>query len=110
MNTAVKALTGKALVWRSFSWRMTRHQFILMLSVAAILLSAFSLVYLKDVNRRLMSHYEVQQSNNIQLRNRWSQLVIQKSKFAGQRHVAALAKRDLHMTLPLASAIVMIHQ
>lgn len=110
MNTAVKVLTGKTLVWRSFSWRLTRLHMVLMLSVTAILLSAFSLVYLKDMNRRLTSHYEVQQSNNIQLRNRWSQLVIKKSKLAGQRHVAALAKRDLHMTLPLASAIVMIHQ
>jgi cell division protein FtsL len=110
MNTAVKSLTTRTLSWWSFSFRITKSQMTIMILSFAVIMSAFSLVYMKDFNRRLTSQYETLQDSNVQLHNSWSQLMIQKSKLAGQRRVADLARQDLNMKVPAPKSVVMIHQ
>ena len=110
MNTAVKTLTARGLSVRTLSLSINRQQVVLFLLFTLVLLSAFALVYVKDLNRRLTSQLESVQTENVQLHNDWTQLLLNKSNLANQSRVSQLAHKDFHMSIPAPKSVVMIHQ
>lgn len=106
MNTAVRAIASRGLWVVPISLNKV-HLFIFVLIIGS-LLSAFGLVYVKDMNRRLTNHWQVVQSQNVQLHNQWTQLLLQKSKLANQLHVAQMAKRSYQMSVPAPRSVVIV--
>ena len=109
MNTAVRAITSRSLTWWALPLTITRQHIVAFGLALMVLLSAFSVVYVKDMNRRLMSQLQSAQMNNVQQHNQWTQLVLQKSTLANQAHVAQLAHKEFHMTVPAPGSVVIVN-
>lgn len=70
--------------------------------------SAFSVIYLKDLSRRLFIRYQhlqqVQQRNEIE----WSKLLLEEGAWSTQARIQNIATTQLNMIAPTAKQIVMI--
>ncbi|OGT30539.1 MAG: cell division protein FtsL [Gammaproteobacteria bacterium RIFCSPHIGHO2_12_FULL_35_23] len=108
MNTAVRALTSRSIALWELPFVITREYMMVFSLSFLVLLSAFGLIYLKDVNRRLNNQFEVMQTQNVQLHNEWTQLLLHKTALANQERVAQLAHQELNMSMPASGAVVMI--
>ncbi len=106
MNTAVRAIASRGL-W-VVPITLNRIHFVIFGLIMASLLSAFALVYVKDMNRRLTSQWQAVQTKNVELHNQWAQLLLKKSQLANQSHVAQVAKQDFQMSIPAPRSVVMI--
>lgn len=108
MNAAVKALTNRTMSLWSISIQLSRQQIRVLILAILVLFSAFGLIYLKDMNRRLMIQYEMMQSDQEELHNQWTKLLLEKSALASQYNIAQTANQKLQMTMPAADKVVMI--
>lgn len=109
MNAYVKAaLQSRVLVLRGLPFTLTKMHALVFGLALAVLLSAFSLVYVKDMNRRLMNRSQSLQSHYVELHSQWSQLLVARGNLASQSRVAEIAAQKLHMVMPKPSKIVMI--
>lgn len=85
-----------------------KQQCVLGMCVALLLFSAFSVVYLKDLSRRLFMQYQnaqqVQQQNDME----WSKLLLEEGTWSTQARIQRLAKSQLQMVTPTSKQIVII--
>lgn len=110
MNTAVKTLGYRATLTWSFPIVATKRYFLLLSLAIIVLISAFALVYLKDVNRRMISQLDSLQADQAQLRNQWTQFLLEKMQLSNQTRIIHLARDNLDMDMPVPKSVVMIHQ
>lgn len=111
MNTATRALDldfDSLVVLRKPHLRITRGMILMAALLLSLLASAFLVVYLKDVNRRLFIRY--QHELNITQRNevRWSKLLLEQSTLATQARVQQIAQQRLDMHVPAAENIELV--
>ena len=78
--------------------------------VIVLLFSAFSVIYLKDLSRRLFIHYQtlqqVQQRDEIET----SKLLLEKGAWSTQSRIQQIATSQLNMTIPAMRNVVMIEE
>lgn len=113
MNTAVKTWSYRAATYKSaLTWTLpvvAKKRYVFVFSLAIVVLcSAFALVYVKDMNRRLISQLDALQVNNTQLHNQWTQYLLQKMQLSNQSRVVQLAKNNLNMDIPAPKSIIMV--
>jgi cell division protein FtsL len=84
-----------------WTWRTT-------LLLVLILLSAFAVVYLKDLNRRVFIQYQDLARSNQQAQVDWSKLLLEDSTLAAQANVQKNASERLYMMTPEAKDIVLV--
>lgn len=104
---------------RGFEWTLRRREAAkdmlslkqqMQISVLIVLLltSAFSVIYLKDLSRRLFIRYQhlqqVQQQHEIE----WSKLLLEEGAWSSQARVQYVASTQLHMMTPQMKDIVMV--
>lgn len=78
--------------------------------VVLLILSAFAVVYLKDVHRRTFIQYQDMVRANQQAQVDWEKLLLEESTWAAQAHVQQIAAERLHMYTPDAKDIVLMTQ
>ncbi|MBS0351000.1 MAG: cell division protein FtsL [Proteobacteria bacterium] len=78
------------------------------LLVILILLSAFVVVYLKDLNRRIFIQYQDIARANQQAQVDWGKLLLEESTWASQANVQKNASDRLHMITPESKDIVLV--
>lgn len=109
MNTIVRALPqqrfatraqSKALVWK--------QKFYLALLITIVLFSAFTVVYVKDVYRRLFIDYQTLQNSQNEIYVEWGKLLLEQSTWSTQARVQSVAQQHLDMEAPEAKAVVMV--
>ena len=87
-----------------------KHQFAIGALVICLLLSAFSVIYLKDLSRRLFIQYQhlqqVQQNDEIDT----SKLLLEKGAWSTQSRIQQIATMQLNMETPEMKHIVMIEE
>src|SRR3989338_6000556 len=76
--------------------------------VIVLLLSAFSVIYLKDLSRRLYIQYQQLQQVQQQKEMEWSKLLLEKGAWSTQSRVQHIATNKLDMIVPAASAVVLV--
>ena len=101
-----------------FGWALRRRtdataiplkkQFFIGVFVAILLASAFSVIYLKDLSRRLFIHYQQLQQVQQQAENDWSKLLLEEGAWSTQQRVQNIATEQLGMMLPVEKQIMMI--
>jgi cell division protein FtsL len=94
----VPVRTGQRLAW---SWGT---KFL----IALLIISAFSVVYLKDLNRRTFIRYQDMAHANQQARVDWGKLLLEQSTWAAQANIHQTAEQRLHMYTPDAKDIVLV--
>ena len=92
----------------SASWVSRGTMGLIIFFVAAILVSAFSTIYFKDLNRRLFFQYQTlsAQQQAYQVQN--SQLLLEQSTWSTQARIQSLAQNTLNMVVPQSKKIVMV--
>ena len=88
----------------------TKSPRVIMLLAILLLVSAFSVIYLKDLSRRLFIRYQhaqlIQQRNEIE----WSKLILEEDAQSAQARVQTIATQQLGMVVPAAKQIIMIRE
>ncbi len=76
--------------------------------LAAVLISAFAVIYVKDLNRRLFIQYQTAQTTYNQLYVEWNKLLLEQSTWATQSRIQRIAQQRLGMELLTPRNVVMI--
>lgn len=76
--------------------------------IVLIVLSAFALVYLKDLNRREFIRYQEMSRANQQAHMDWEKLLLEQSTWAAQANVQNTASQRLQMYTPDAKEIILL--
>lgn len=109
MNAAAKVIAQDALVginlWNGL---LTQQAMRLLILVLFVLISAFGVVYTKDVQRRLMSDWQGQQMVQEQLKVKHTKLLLEQATWAAPSRVQMIASHDLRMVLPRVSEVVIV--
>jgi cell division protein FtsL len=70
-----------------------------------LFLSAFALVYVKDLNRRLSRDYQQLQHEYLDVQTQWEKLLLEQSVWVSQERIAQLAQEHLGMRMPRTKEI-----
>lgn len=89
---------------------LIRLNFSLVLLLFASVLSAFAVVYVKDLNRRLFIDYQVLQQVRQQYEVEWNKLLLEQSTWSTQARIQTLAQTQLNMIYPKQKNIVIIKE
>lgn len=76
--------------------------------VILLLVSALSLVYMKDLNRRLFISYQQQHQITQKENILWGQLLLEQSTWSTQQRIQYVAQKNLQMVMPGSPQIVLI--
>lgn len=87
-----------------------KHQFVIGALAVLLLFSAFSVIYLKDLSRRLFIQY--QQLQKVQERDEidTSKLLLEKGAWSSAARIQEIATTKLNMETPVMKNIVMIKE
>ena len=109
MNAAAKALAQNSFVVRQGRSIVITPQIIgLLMLIVAVLASALSVVYIKDLDRQLFSQLQMLDQARDGLRVEWGQLLLEQNTWAAPARVQALAQNQLGMVFPDPKDVVLV--
>jgi cell division protein FtsL len=79
-----------------------------LLLIFAVLMTAFMVIYLKDLNRRFFIQYQTLQAAHDKLYGEWGKLLLEQSTWSSQARVQKIAQQRLDMSVPSPDEIVML--
>jgi cell division protein FtsL len=88
--------------------QFARPNLAMMLMVVLLLVSAFSIVYAKDLGRRLFIQYQDQQQQKENAIIEWNKLLLEQGAWSAQLRIQKMAGEELGMVVPQAGDIVLI--
>lgn len=109
MNVAVKALHHSTELTQSEPLVILgKKQLGTLLLGLVILASSFAVVYVRDINRQMMSQLQALTSTQNSLHNEWSQLLLEEGTWASQARVGQVASQDLNMIVPKTKSTIIL--
>lgn len=110
MNTAVRSvgIQRKSLVTRAAAPFVFKKRLHIIILVLVVLLAAVSLVYTKDLNRRMFIHYQQEMNQRQQSYVQWGKLLLEQGTLSTQGRVQQLASQRLGMVYPQPRDIVLV--
>ncbi|MBN2689898.1 MAG: cell division protein FtsL [Gammaproteobacteria bacterium] len=108
MNALVKTIGYELnLNWLSFlELTLSRLQFCCLL--IALFATAFSIIYTKDLNRRLFISYQDSAQKTATMQNYYSKLLLEQGAWSSQARIQKLAGDRFHMVVPKNNEIVVV--
>ncbi len=88
---------------------LTRNTLLTVFLIAFNLVSAFALVYSKDINRRCFMQYQNLQQVHLTQMNGWSKLLLEQSTWAAQSRIQRIATTRLGMVMPNPKDVIIIN-
>ena len=111
MNAAAKALAEGSFSREYVFSRLHSGVVIrLILLVTLVLSSAFAVIYVKDMNRRLFGEVQYLQYSRDRLHIEWGQLLLEQSTLATQSRVQSVAQQQLDMIVPQQRDIIIVQE
>jgi|LakMenEpi03Aug12_release.lakeMendotaPanAssembly.Ray.scaffolds.fasta_scaffold384823_2 cell division protein FtsL len=108
MNTAVRVLQQNQFDSTFPSFYLKKPKLINMILIVSILLSAFAVIYIKDVNRRLFIQHQTLQMSHDKLYEEWGKLLLEQSTWASEARVQKIAGTHLGMVIPCSQEVVVL--
>lgn len=109
MNAAARALAQGSLAnGNSRSWTFSVHTCGLILLMLAVLASALTVIYVKDLQRGLFSELQGLEQTRDSLHVQASQLLLEQNTWAAPVRVQSMAQQQLGMVVPVTKDIVTI--
>ena len=109
MNTATRCIVAENFKKRSCALQITKRGILVVFSVLALLYSAFSIVYVKDLNRRLFIQYQVLQREKSEEVIQLGKLLLEQSTWSAQFRIQKVAQRRLEMQIPTAKEVILVN-
>lgn len=111
MNTSTQVLFSQRIQTnRKSRLQNLRVNFLMIFLITLSLLSAFTLIYLKDLNRRLFIEYQQLQDTRQQYETNWGKLLLEQSTWSTQARIQSLAQKRLAMIYPNQKNIVIVEE
>ena len=111
MNAASRSISQQRLLPGYVSlFTLSKRSLGLAVLIIAVLLSALSVIYMKDYSRRSFTELQMMQTDAQQANTVYNQLLLEESTWATQARIQQVATQDLHMETPSANAITMVRQ
>ena len=108
MNTAIRAVAAEGIRARRGTFRITLKGAGMILLVIGILFSAFGVIYVKDLNRRLFIDYQNLQAEKARTLIQWGKLLLEQSTWSTQSRIQQVGERELGMVCRGAGDIVLV--
>ena len=108
MNTATRVYGKSYAVRRANSIRFSWKSMGVAALIVGVLISAFGVIYAKDLNRRLFIDDETLQQQQQQSDIEWSKLLLEEAAWSTQARVQQLAQHQLNMIIPSSRKIVFV--
>lgn len=111
MNVAVKALNRAEVISQDEPLVIVgSKQLMILLMGLLILISAFSVVFVRDMNRQMVSQLQILENTQNNLHNEWSQLLLEEGTWASQARVGELATQELNMVVPKTKSTIILEE
>jgi cell division protein FtsL len=111
MNAAARLLKQGNL---SRSWVisviLTKTQFSSLMMIAAVLISALSMIYVTNSSRSLNASIQQTLMERNQLHIQWGQLLLEKSTWITPARVQHIAEEQLNMVVPDSKSVVIVNE
>jgi len=108
MNTAIRVLPQNRLDTAVPALLIKKPKIVNLALIIFLLCTAFAVIYIKDVNRRLFIHYQGLQATHDRLYEDWGKLLLEQSTWSSQGRVQRIATQRLAMTIPSPKEIVVL--
>ncbi len=108
MNAIAKTFNARVLTFRPALLDIKIAKWHMVVMFAAVLLTAFSLLYTKDLNRRMFINYQTMQQQNTSLHVDYSKLLLEESALSAQSRIQHLAQQKLDMKIPGTNDIKLV--
>ena len=109
MNVAIKTLNRIAVLPRSFMQPLVAKSYMLISILAVtLLLTSFGIICIQNINRQLTNTLQILQTENINLRNNRSQLLLEESTWTADTRIQQIAQQKLSMVPPKNQSILTI--
>ena len=109
MNTITLTVGQRVARAKSYQALFSKAKWSTILLACLVLASSMSLVYLKDLNRRLFINYQNLQAKQAQTYTNWGKLLLEQSTWEVQARVQNIAENKLGMEVPSPKQVVMIN-
>jgi len=108
MNAVTRTLTPRMVIGRSFNISLPIPKLQVFALLFVVLITSLSVVYAKDLNRRLFIDYQTASQVSTELNVTHSKLLLEASSLSAQARVQRIAAQRLSMQMPTASNIKVI--
>lgn len=109
MNAIVRALPANRFATVMNSRRQFAQQILqLILLWLVIFMTAFTVVYMKDVYRRTFIDYQTRQEEQNQLYTDWGKLMLEESTWSTQARIQKIAASRLAMQVPPPKSVILV--
>lgn len=109
MNTAVRTLPPQQFATRQheqkLKWKQTLQKIAL---IILVLVSAFSVVYIKDLHRRMFMVYQSLQDEQTQIHVEWGKLLLDQTSWSTQARIQKIATERLGMQAPMQDQVTIV--
>jgi cell division protein FtsL len=111
MNAAAR-LVSKGTLSRSWvvSVVLARMQYATLILMAAVLMSALSIVYVTNVSRSVNASIQQLQVERNRIHIQWGQLLLEKGTWITPGRVQHIAEEQLGMALPESKSVVIVSE
>lgn len=107
MNAAARALAEESFAVTNLRMAaLSARNLTISLLTIAVLVSAFAVVSVKDINRRLFNDLQSLQQTRDELQVEWSQLLLEQNTWATQARIQQIAQDNMGMVVPGSQIIV----
>lgn len=110
MNATTRVITPEITQVNSWLGLFSRENLLLVVLIAAVMFSACWLIYIKDLNRRLISQAQMEQFQTQQLNTQWSKLLLEQSMLSAPARIQGLAQQEYGMYQPSSSAVIIVRE
>ncbi len=89
-------------------WVFIKASWLTVFLSVSIVVSAFVLIYVKDLNRRLFIESQGLQQQHQHLVNQWGKLLLEQSTWSAQTRIQTVAQGNLGMVMPAPKQVVIL--
>lgn len=110
MNTITRVINLESIKehGKSSLVRVTKKNLLVSLLILTLFISAFAIVYMKDLNRRFFIQYQNLQREKAQQIIDWGRLLLEQSTWSTQSRIAQIAQHQLGMEIPKSKSVVLV--
>ena len=110
MNTVTRVIVLRNMRTRNQPiLQITKQVAVIVALVVALLCSAFVMIYLKDLNRRLFIQYLALQREKSEVLIQLGKLLLEQTTQSTQSHIQQIAEQKLGMELPDVKEVVLVN-
>ncbi|CAM4415652.1 MAG: Cell division protein FtsL [Legionellaceae bacterium] len=107
MNAAARAMVQNTIKINDIHrFSFSTYNILMGSLLLAVLVTAFTLVSVKDLNRRLFSDLQSLQQTRDSLQIEWSQLLLEQNTWSSQARIQEISQSNMDMIIPTSSIVI----